>query len=89
MNADADLSPADLKRDPSLWGVFGMCLWFIPIEIGSFLLGAALATLLPIPRGLASLPSVALLLLVGLPLWIWLMYCYFHRHWRYQVRAGA
>lgn len=89
MITNTPLSPADLKRDPSLWGVFGMCLWFVPIQMGCGLLGGVLAALLPIPHGLASLPSVFLVLLVGLPLWIWLMYRYFRQHWRDQARSAA
>lgn len=74
------------KRDPSLWGVFAMCLMMAPVAAVAALLGALIAVILGVPKDILMILVVGATAVLTVPAWAWLFHRFLRGHW--QLNAG-
>ncbi|AUN30467.1 hypothetical protein C0V82_09620 [Niveispirillum cyanobacteriorum] len=75
------------RRDPSLWGVFGMCTLLAPVAGAAALLGALIAVALGLPKDAMMVSVWGCMAVLTLPAWAWLFHLYLRGHWRLQMEG--
>lgn len=73
------------KSDPSLFGVFGMCLLLAPVALLCMLLGALIGVALGLPKDAIKVTALATAAVTSLPAWVWVFHLYLRGHWRLQA----
>ena len=72
------------NRDPSLWGVFAVCLLMAPVAVVSALLGALTALALGVPKDVLMILVIGAAAVLTVPAWAWLLHRFMLGHWRLQ-----
>lgn len=75
------------RRDPSLWGIFGMCTLLAPVAGASGLLGGLIAVALGLPKDAVMISIWGSMTVLTLPAWAWLFHLYLKGHWQLHTEG--